>query len=650
MIQLRLFFFSIFLFLILSHVNGQESVISELENQVRNAADDTTRLRLYSELTWEYLGVSLEKSDEYAQLELKLAESIHSDFYIASAYNDIGIVLIRKNRFRESLKTNKKALEIRQRINDKPGIASSYSKIGHCYTEMNQLSEAHDAQLKALALFRELNDQVKEAYTLNNLCVIYMNLQQYDKLETYANQSYRVLSRLGDKLGIANSLNYLATVEEYKGDFNKALQLELKSVQIREEELDSVNLEGAFNNVGIYYRKLGKTQEGLKYYLKALEVAQKLENPISIALYLCNIGNVYLDLKSYSKAEEYLLQAQEITLRDSVSANRSALFKSLADLYLLTNRKELALKYYDKSSLVKDSLFSESMAEKFTEMETRFETERTEQENALLLKENQLAAEALNRSRLITISILLLALLIGILAYLLYNRKQLQNKRKLDAELLVQHELRSLAAIDAEERERVRIARELHDGLGQQLSAARLTISGLQGIIQPADSKQIELFENATSLLDDAVKEVREVSHSMMANALIKNGLTGAINDFVQKLSSTNTIHADLEIVGMEERLNPTLETVLFRVFQELITNIIRHAKAKQISIQLIRHEQELVLVIEDDGVGFDSSQSKNSEGVGLKNIRSRVEYFKGQVHIDSTPDKGTTITVEIPV
>jgi signal transduction histidine kinase len=135
-----------------------------------------------------------------------------------------------------------------------------------------------------------------------------------------------------------------------------------------------------------------------------------------------------------------------------------------------------------------------------------------------------------------------------------------------------------------------------------------------------------------------------------MANALIKNGLTGAISDFVQKLSSTNTIHADLEIVGMEERLNPTLETVLFRVFQELITNIIRHAKARQLSIQLIRHEQELVLVIEDDGVGFDSSQSKNSEGVGLKNIRSRVEYFKGQVHIDSTPDKGTTITVEIPV
>ncbi len=648
---MRYSLYLLLLFLVLFPQNGdaQENAILQLENKLKNAQEDTSKLRLYSDLSWEYLYVSIDKARKYADLELKLAEQIHSDYFIASGYNDIGIVLIGENKFREALNYHQKALLIRQKIKDKIGIASSYSKIGHCYTEMNYLNEAHDAQLKALKIFRELKDEKKEAYTLNNLCVIYMNMRQFDKLEMYAKQAYQVLTRLGDKAGIANSLNYLATAEESKGNFKKALELELKTVTLREEIGDSVNLEGALNNVGIYYRKLGKSKEGLAYYQRALSIATIFKNPYSIALYLGNIGNVYIDLQEYDRAEEYLKKAEFITERDSIGYNLPQLYKSFGDLYVLTNKKQLALKYYDKSDHVKDSIFSETMAEKFTEMETRYETERTEQENALLIKENQLSAEALIRSRYITISIIILALLLALLGYLLYNRKQLNNKRKLDAELLIQQELRSKAAMEAEERERVRIARELHDGIGQQLSAAKLTLSGLRGILKPDSTKQVELFENASNLIDDAVKEVRAVSHAMMANALVKDGLTGAIREFVQKISASGTYKVDLEIVDLHERLDPSIETVIFRVLQEVVNNILRHAQANVIGIQLIRHDHELVMVIEDDGIGFDFQNTGQNEGIGLKNIRSRVEYLKGTLFIDSTLGKGTTITVEIP-
>jgi signal transduction histidine kinase len=248
------------------------------------------------------------------------------------------------------------------------------------------------------------------------------------------------------------------------------------------------------------------------------------------------------------------------------------------------------------------------------------------------------------------LAVIVVALLLALLAYLLYNRKQLQNKRKRDAELLQQQELRSRAAIEAEERERVRIARELHDGIGQQLSAAKLTLSGLSSLVLKDNPQQEELFQNATQLIDDAVKEVRSVSHSMMANALIKAGLAGAVRDFVQKVSASGSLKVDLEIVELNERLDPTIETVLFRVLQEVVNNIIRHAQASVISIQLIRHDDELVLVVEDNGIGFNVSKHKESEGIGLRNIRSRVDFLNGNLNIDSYPGKGTTITVEIPL
>lgn len=629
---------------------AQVSEIVVLQKQLELAKEDTSRLRIYSELSWQFLTTSIIRSRQYAEAELQLAQKIDNDFYIASGYNDIGIVLIRENRFRESIQFHKKALEIRTRMKDKAGMASSYSKLGHCYTELNQLTEGHDAQLKALALFEEINDEQKVAYTLNNLCVIYMNLSQFDKLEKYANESYRVLNQLRDTAGIANSLNHLAIVAENKGDFKTALQLELKSVEYREIVLDSVNLEGALNNVGIYYRKLGKSEEGLKYYSKALAIAEKLGNTMSIALYKCNIGNAYMNKGKYVLAEKYLKEAEALTIRDSISYNLPQLYSSLGELYLNLHQNDLSLSYFDKSARVKDSLFSESMAEKFTEMETRYETERTEQENALLQKENQLKSEALTRSRFINISIIVLVVLLAFLTYLLFNRKQLQNKRKRDAELLQQQELRSRAAIEAEERERVRIARELHDGIGQQLSAAKLTLSGLGSLIAKEHPQQELLFQNATQLIDDAVKEVRSVSHSMMANALIKAGLAGAVRDFVQKVSDSGSLKVDLEIVDLNERLDPTVETVLFRVLQEVVNNIIRHAQASVISIQLIRHDDELVLVVEDNGIGFNVSKHSESEGIGLRNIRSRVEYLNGNLNIDSYPGKGTTITVEIPL
>jgi signal transduction histidine kinase len=136
----------------------------------------------------------------------------------------------------------------------------------------------------------------------------------------------------------------------------------------------------------------------------------------------------------------------------------------------------------------------------------------------------------------------------------------------------------------------------------------------------------------------------------MMPNTLIKLGLASAIREFITKIGNLPDLRVDLEIVGLDKRLDENAETSLYRAIQEIINNIIKHAKANKISIQLVRHENELSVIIEDNGKGFDTSRLNNFEGIGLKNIISRIEFINGKVHFDSTPGHGTTVVMNVPL
>jgi signal transduction histidine kinase len=220
----------------------------------------------------------------------------------------------------------------------------------------------------------------------------------------------------------------------------------------------------------------------------------------------------------------------------------------------------------------------------------------------------------------------------------------------LDAEISTQKEIRTKAILDAEEKERRRIAQDLHDGVGQLLSAAKLNLSNLESKLLNQNEDQKLALQNALALVDDSVREVRTVSHNMMPNTLIKLGLGSAVREFITKLGNAPTLKVDLEIVGLDSRLDNQLETVLYRVIQEIINNIIKHAKASHISMQLIRHETELSVMIEDNGIGFDTKNLDNFEGIGLKGIITRIEFLNGSVHFDSSIGRGTTVIIDVPL
>lgn len=212
-----------------------------------------------------------------------------------------------------------------------------------------------------------------------------------------------------------------------------------------------------------------------------------------------------------------------------------------------------------------------------------------------------------------------------------------------------QQDMATRAVIYAEENERKRIAADLHDGVGQMMSAAKMNLSVFENEIPFKNEEQKLSFEKLVSLVDESCREVRSVSHQMMPNALLKSGLASAVKEFIEKIDS-RIIKVSLHTEGLNERVDNNTETVLYRVIQECVNNVLKHSGASHLDISLIKDADGISATIEDNGKGFNSSNKQHFEGIGLKNIISRVTYLKGSIDFDSAPGKGTLVAIHVPL
>jgi signal transduction histidine kinase len=212
--------------------------------------------------------------------------------------------------------------------------------------------------------------------------------------------------------------------------------------------------------------------------------------------------------------------------------------------------------------------------------------------------------------------------------------------------MLEEQKLRSLGIMDAEENERRRLARELHDGVGQLLSATRRKIQFLQA------NEGADVMSEPLRMLDESIKEVRDLSHSMMPPSLLNKDLRQAIQEFISRINSNKELEIQTEWVNTDNlKLDKTTTLMLYRSVQEIIGNALKHANASTINIEMVNHDTEVTLVIYDDGIGFDKFEKQDTNtGLGLSNIQSRIAYIGGTLEINSAPGRGVTYVIEVPV
>ena len=353
-------------------------------------------------------------------------------------------------------------------------------------------------------------------------------------------------------------------------------------------------------------------------------------------------------LKENKKSISVLNEASKIKLRKDKIYRRVLALDWMSRNYEQLQVYDSALFYNKQRIKLQDSLNQLANAQNISFLQTKFKTAEKEKQ---ILEEQQRATT--NRNWLIATSI---ALLFGA-GFAILLQKNTSKKRQLAEQetqlkqervdnLLKAQELMSIdAMIEGQEKERQRVANELHDDLGSLMATIKLHFDNAN------NSEKDPALQNAKSLLEEAYQKVRGIAHSKNSGVMSNLGLLPAIKKMAHVITETNALTVTVEDFGMVERLENSMELNLFRMIQELVANAIKHAQATKVNIQLTQHEDNLNIIIEDNGKGFDRGKlDQTKTGMGLTNIEKRVEHLEGSFTIDSVLGKGTSILIDIPV
>ncbi|MEO9473919.1 MAG: tetratricopeptide repeat protein [Cyclobacteriaceae bacterium] len=553
----------------------------------------------------------------------------------------VGVALEEMGNYDSALHHQSEALKIGKFVGDSNLVSVSYQHIGVIHKDLGNYDLAIDFILKAV----RISDQIGEYYTsaMSNLSLaqIHYALKKHDEAFAHLDQCIRIGIENSDAVVITAGMLERGNNKVATGDLDGGLADFLEVESIKKESGNRDGLAGLISNTGAVYFYKGDFKQAIKKYLQAYDEAEISRDPIMQGVSYQNAGEAYIYLKDYQNAEKYLKagleKLQQHGNKDLIIYN----YQYLHDLEKARGDYKMALKYFALKDAYEDSVLNERNLANISNLKVQYETEQKEQEIKNLQVATELNALEIvqKRNQIIGLSVLAILSTIGVMLY--GSRKGYKLRASLAEEKEQLQKGRFKAVIDAEEKERKRIAQELHDGLGQLLSTARINVSAL------GDNKDKKV-KNSLSMIDQSIDEVRNISHNLMPNALISVGLKPALDALVRKINESGQIAVGFRSDG-NLNFHETKTISIYRIVQELVNNALKYSQSTTLDIKIVNKGEDTEFIISDQGEGFELSEIDNSTGIGWSNIYSRVDLMNGKINIYSKLEEGTTVKIHIP-
>jgi two-component system, NarL family, sensor kinase len=654
---------------------------ADILSKINSSTSNNEKANLFNTLALQFATSDSTKTFQYSDKALAISSSEKYDKGRADALFARGTFFVEKNRYTQADKSINEAKEIytnqknkkseilctllqvkmltnkgskkeclpilekvkldAEKLGDENVLASVYKYFGTIYDDLGEKEKSMEFHLKALQSFENAKDNVGIAMSYNNLGKISFQNKNYPTAKYYLGKGIVLCTTTKNYLDLGKCQLNLGNVYVELQQFDSGA-FYYKQAETAFENIHFIKgLQTANNNIGAILLRQKKYKEAVPFLEKALALAINNNNIVGLPLIQSNLGysNAFLGNTTEAKKwfDEALVTANKYNERTIIA---EVLFRT-AQYDSLIGNFENAYNHKSQSYKIRDSLLNEKNAKVINELQTKFESSK---------KDKQIQEQEFNikRQKTIAFSSLLFALLSILLGYSFYKRYKLKQEKRLQNEVMIQQNLATQSILKAEENERQRIARELHDGVGQVMSAAKMNLSAFEDELVFKDNNQKLAFEKVINLIDEGCKEVRSVSHQMMPNALLKSGLASAIKEFIDKIDN-NIIKVSLHSEGLQERLDDNTELVLYRIIQECVNNVIKHSGANKLDISLIKDADGVSATIEDNGKGFNLNDRAKFDGIGLKNIKSRIEFLKGTVDFDSSEGNGTLVAVHVP-
>ncbi|TAF45224.1 MAG: hypothetical protein EAZ51_03375 [Sphingobacteriales bacterium] len=522
-----------------------------------------------------------------------------------------------------------------------------FNEIGNLEADFGNNTQAFKHYQNALK-FNTKNNPVLNAKIFKNIGALYLSWKKFNVALKYYQTAYNLGLKAKDGKLIADCLNNMGTVYEQQKAYSKAEHVYYKALSYYKKLDINTNICITHNNLAILNKVTGKFSQAAKHYKFAVHYASKTKNDWLLAAIGNNLGNLYCEMGELKRSEVYLINA--LTLAKKINAKELVhdALENLSTLASKNNNYKLAFNYYKLSAQAKSEFINAENTKEMLQLQTKYDVLSKEKKISLLNKENIIQKLTINKRNYLATFLGVFFLLSVAFSVLFFNRNKIKQQNILQQTIIKQQDIATKAIIEAEDNERSRIASDLHDGVGQLFSTVKMNLSGMQhDLVFKEKATQLN-FEKTILLVDESCKEIRSISHQMMPNVLLKMGLVSALRDFINKVDERR-LKINLDVTGITKRLATNTETVLYRVIQEAVNNVIKHAGASVLDIQILKDNDGLAIMIEDNGKGFDSSQIANFKGIGFKNLHTRIKLLNGTIEIDSSLGKGTAISVWLP-
>lgn len=566
--------------------------------------------------TWIYKGLIYTKKGK-SDLALKkfydsyrIARSANDETIMGSCLINIANLLESKGEYEVSLRFLNKAFCHFSKSNYDE-LGSIRMNIGNIYEIQERHQEAILSYERAHHFFLQSKNEFSMAKCLMNIGNIYLHLNK---------PNYSLLY-----------LNKASSISEANGYQEIKAQL--------------------FQNKGELFLLKKDLDSSLFYYLKSLETKKECNIQLGQSISLERIGDIYFMKNRSEKALHYYLLSYSMNNNLKSPLELKEITNKLSNTYSTIGKVDSAIFYLEISNKYQDQLLENMKASLIYEINYNKEKNKVAQlQLEIKNKEFEIKKQRTVIWLFVAIIIIVIVGLFTAIKWYKSLRKNKASQKQIDDLLNNQHEVTINAMIDGQENERTRIAEEVHDKLGGILSTVKLYFKSMDNEIDKLKVENIQQFEMANTLLDEACDEVRKIAHDLSTNLLAKMGLFAAVSDLKKKLEGSGQIHINLHTYGTDESLLALNEIAIYRMIQESIANVLKHAKAKEINIQLNVFDDIFNLIVEDDGIGFDVNQLIANSGMGLRGIEARVKRMEGTFSIDSGKGKGTTINIDIPL
>jgi len=594
-----------------------QSIIDSLKTVYPNQ-ENSEKAKTLAELCYQLSNNDSKTAIHYGELSYQVALRTNDSVLIANCLNDWSIPFLVQGDSKQVLLLNEKALAIRVALGDSIGVAKSLNKMANAYFELGMLNKTLTCNLRALSIFENNNLEIYSGQIIGNIGVIYERNGMFDE----AIKNYKKGQIIAENTGnipayytaIAGEANCLTKLGKY--NIADSLMQEALIYYLQENNVNFI--ASIYQNLGLNSGLNNKRSESKKYYQKAYDLYEKNNSEVGMSLILGNLAHVYMDEQDFERAEESLENSLNLALKNNSFYQLKQTYQAFTRLEHLRGNPEKADYYFDLYVEQMDSLYNKETNSLISDMQVKYNTAQ---------KIKELETEKLKRKTTqlgLLVAGIIIVLLLVLVLFIRY-------KKSLQKEILKVEALKKL------EKERSRIARDLHDNLGAELSLISSKID-IQSFKNKNTALQLELDKIAT-ISKNANHQLRETIWSIHKPSIELNELGRKMEEYGKRIFDNTPVNFKMDCVEVTKNLSSAMALHLFRISQEMINNAFKYANANLVTV----HLNENKLQIKDNGTGFDINTVRR--GYGINNIEERISEIGNNFTLRSN-ENGTELIV----